>query len=97
MEDLDVTIYSKDNCPWCDKAKALLESKGVPYKELKFNIDYSREQLAEKIPFNYNKVTVPQIFFGKDHIGGYEDLREFLALADTITNVVETQKRTSDE
>lgn len=96
MDDLDVIIYSRPNCPWCDKAKELLQSKNVPYKELVFNIDYSREQLAEKIPFNYNKVTVPQVFFGTDHIGGYEDLRNFFELASSIDNMAEQHRQANE-
>jgi glutaredoxin 3 len=93
MDDLDVTIYSKNDCPWCDKAKALLSEKNISFKELKFGTDFSREQLAEKVPFNYNKITVPQIFFGDDHIGGYEDLEDFFKLADAIDNMTEQWRK----
>lgn len=79
-----VIVYSKDKCPWCDKAKALLDSNNVPYKELKYNIDFSREQLAEKLPFNYNKITLPQIFIDGQNIGGYEDLLDYINLMNSI-------------
>lgn len=84
---MKVTIYSKTDCPWCDKAKALLTEKNISFDELKYNIDYSREQLAEKLPFDYNKITVPQIFFDNEHIGGYDDLIDYLKLPGVLSKV----------
>ena len=39
-------IYSRDNCPWCERAKSLLESKGLSYEELKLGIDYDKEEIG---------------------------------------------------
>lgn len=97
MEDLDVVIYSKNDCPWCDKARTLLNSKNIPFKELKLGTDFSREQLAEKVPFNYNKITVPQIFFGNDHVGGYQDLEDFFKLADAIDNMAAQHRQANGQ
>jgi glutaredoxin 3 len=66
-----LTIYSKNNCPFCDRAKQLLENKGVPYTEV--NIEYdpeSRQMLLDK-----GLRSVPQIFYGYELIeGGYSGL-----------------------
>lgn len=70
-------LYTKDNCPWCDRAKQLMKEKGFTYTELIYNTDYTREDLQKKLP-NINRLTVPQIFINNEHIGGYENLVEFL-------------------
>lgn len=100
LNNREVIVYSKSDCPWCDKAKALLTEKNIPFKELKYNIDFSREQIAEKIPFNYNRVTLPQVFVDTIHIGGYENLKEFLRQMDLVSDISEwkkSQDRTHDE
>lgn len=70
-------IYSRDNCPWCVKAKELLESKGLPYEELKLGIDYDKEQLRSKLG-GIDRLTVPQIFHEGNYIGNYEGLRSLI-------------------
>ncbi len=53
-----VTVYSKNNCPFCDRVKALLESRGVPYTEVNIENDAeSRQMLLDK-----GLRSVPQIF-----------------------------------
>ena len=70
-------IYSKDNCPWCDKAKALLSDLDIHYEEMKLGRDYGREDLIKLLPENL-PLTVPQVFLYNKRIGGYEDLKEYL-------------------
>lgn len=70
-------IYSRDNCPWCAKAKELLEAKGLPYEELKLGIDYDKEQLRSKLG-GIDRLTVPQIFHEGNYIGNYEGLRSLI-------------------
>jgi glutaredoxin 3 len=82
--DETVVLYSKDSCPWCDRAKELLQSKNIAYTELKFNVDFTREQLAEKLPDKANRLTLPQIFIDGENIGGYEDLRDYISLITQI-------------
>jgi len=82
--DETVVLYSKDSCPWCDRAKELLQSKNITYTELKFNVDFTREQLAEKLPDKANRLTLPQIFIDGENIGGYEDLRDYISLITQI-------------
>lgn len=66
-----VTVYSKNNCPFCDRAKQLLENKGVQYTEVNIENDPdSRQMLLDK-----GLRSVPQIFHGYELIeGGFQGL-----------------------
>ncbi|MCD6224633.1 MAG: glutaredoxin 3 [Deltaproteobacteria bacterium] len=70
-----VIIYSTLTCPYCIKAKQLLESKGVDYQEVR--IDKHPELVAEVIEKSNGQKTVPQIFIGDYHVGGCDDLYAF--------------------
>ncbi|MET0173631.1 MAG: glutaredoxin 3 [Agrobacterium vaccinii] len=66
-----VTIYTRDFCGFCARAKSLLESKGVAFTEYNAttNPDY-RQEMMDKSGRN----TFPQIFIGNKHVGGCDDL-----------------------
>ena len=67
----NVKIYTTPYCPYCVRAKRLLERKGVSYEEIDVaNDDQARIELAERT----GRRTVPQIFIGADHVGGSDDL-----------------------
>ncbi len=66
-----IEIYSKEWCPYCKKAKALLKSKGLDYHEIDTTHDEALEQ--EMIERSFRQ-TVPQIFINGESIGGYDDL-----------------------
>ena len=66
-----ITIYSKDICPYCVRAKALLQRKGASFEEIKITTD---EQKAEMVKKSGGRMTVPQIFIGDFHVGGCDDL-----------------------
>ena len=68
-------VWSKDHCPYCDQAKALLTQRNIEYEERKIGHGYTREQLLEAVP---NARTVPQIFINKDLVGGFTELRTYL-------------------
>ena len=68
-------VWSKDACPFCVQAKALLEARGIEYEERNVSKDWTREQLLEAVP---NARTLPQIFLDEVHIGGFTDLRSHL-------------------
>lgn len=68
-------IWSKDACPYCDQAKALLKSKNIEFEERNITRDWTREQLLEAVP---TARTVPQIFLDNQLIGGFTDLRAHL-------------------
>ena len=68
---LHVRLYSKKNCPYCVRAKALLDRKGVAYEEIDVEgKDDLRVWLAEAS----GQKTVPQIFAGERSLGGFSDL-----------------------
>ena len=73
-------VWSKDQCPYCVQAKALLESKGIEYEERNVSQDWTREQLLEAVP---TARTVPQIFLDEELIGGFNELRTRLTTEST--------------
>jgi glutaredoxin 3 len=66
-----VTVYSTRVCPYCVRAKALLDSKHVPYTDVM--VDQDPVKLAEMMQKSGRR-TVPQIFVGDHHVGGCDDL-----------------------
>lgn len=73
----EVLIYTVDYCPFCEKAKILLEDEKIPYKEI--DITSNEAEYREKLGEYYDikgKVTVPQIIIGNKRIGGYDKLKE---------------------
>ena len=68
-----ITVYSKNNCPFCVRAKQLLESKDVPYTEV--NIEYDQD--ARQMLVDQCLRSVPQIFYGYELIpGGFDGLNK---------------------
>jgi glutaredoxin len=66
-----LTVYSKNNCPYCVRAKSLLESKGVDYKEVNIEEDQDSRQFL----LDQGLRSVPQIFNGTTLLqGGYQGL-----------------------
>lgn len=66
-----IVIYSKNNCPYCVKAKSLLQRKGFLFEEIKVENDGSKEEMIKR---SGGRMTVPQIFINDFHIGGCDDL-----------------------
>lgn len=67
-----VEIYTLRTCPYCIKAKEILESKGVRYEEIPVdNMPDVREEMKKRANGRH---TVPQIFINGDHVGGCDDL-----------------------
>jgi glutaredoxin 3 len=67
-----VEIYTKAFCPYCSRAKRLLEEKGAGYDE--FDITFGGPKRAEMLSRANGRTTVPQIFIGGRHVGGSDDL-----------------------
>ena len=65
-------VWSKDQCPYCDQAKALLKSRNIEFEERNIMHGWTREQLLEAVP---NARTVPQIFLDEELVGGFIELR----------------------
>lgn len=67
-----IVIYAKDHCPYCKAAKALLTAKGVGFADIEISDD--PEERAEMVRRSGGRTTVPQVFVGNVHVGGYSDL-----------------------
>ncbi|MBI3420350.1 MAG: glutaredoxin 3 [Proteobacteria bacterium] len=67
-----VTVYSGPNCPYCNRAKALLRSKGVAFEE--FNVRADAQKFDEMLAKSGGRKTIPQIFINGAHVGGCDDL-----------------------
>lgn len=67
-----IEIYTKAFCPYCHRAKALLDSKGVTYDEVDITMGGPRR--GEMIDRAAGRTTVPQIFINGTHVGGCDDL-----------------------
>ena len=73
-----IVIYSKPNCIYCDKAKALVKGLDLNYEEKMFGKDFkSVEELYEAVGKQVR--TMPQIIIDDKHIGGYNELVEHFA------------------
>lgn len=66
-----VVVYSTRSCPYCMMARRLLEMKDVQFEEIA--VDYDSRQRAAMVKLS-GRYTVPQIFIGGQHIGGYDEL-----------------------
>jgi glutaredoxin 3 len=69
-----VEIYTKSFCPYCVRAKMLLQQKGVEPDEIE--VDFGGEKKQEMIQRAGGRMTVPQIFINGRHVGGCDDLFE---------------------
>lgn len=82
----EVTLYTTPVCPFCHRAKYLLNRKGVEFIE----IDVSRSaDLRQEMVRRTGRQTVPQIFIGDYHVGGCDDLYE-LDLDDKLDPLLNT-------
>jgi glutaredoxin-like protein len=71
---LDVTVFTREGCEHCARAKGMLKDAGIKYEELVLNRDY-REATLRAIS---KTATVPQIFINGEHIGGSDELQSYL-------------------
>jgi len=67
-----IELYTKGYCPYCKRAKTLLESKGASFTD--FEIDKQPELRETMLARANGASTVPQIFIGDTHVGGCDDL-----------------------
>jgi glutaredoxin 3 len=68
----NIEIYTKAFCPYCHRAKALLDRKGASFEEIDISLGGPRRE--EMIDRAGGRTTVPQIFINGHHIGGCDDL-----------------------
>ncbi len=70
----DVAVFTRDGCPFCVRAKGLLNDAGMEYEELLLNRDYTDQTLRAVSA----QITYPQVFIDGKHIGGSDDLAKWL-------------------
>jgi len=72
---LKIVIYSKDNCPFCDKAIGLAKLKKTELTIKKLGVDFDMQNLLEKFP---TARTFPQIVIDGENIGGYTEFSQII-------------------
>lgn len=72
--ELNIEIYSKGWCPYCQRAKALLENLGLAYTE--YNVEAEAGRMEEMLDRADGRRTVPQIFLDGRGIGGFTELHQ---------------------
>jgi glutaredoxin-like protein len=72
---LNVTVFSREGCPYCVRAKGMLDDAGIEYEELVLNRDFSESTIRAISGHS----TVPQVFIDGERIGGSEQLEKYLA------------------
>ena len=70
----NVEIYTSKICPYCVRAKKMLNDRDIPYKEIKID---SAQLMEEMLTRSGGRKTVPQIFIDDKHIGNSDDLYEY--------------------
>jgi len=66
-----IVVYSKQHCPFCGMARQMLDNKGVDYELIDIE---GKHEVRERMIELAGRKTVPQIFFGDHHVGGFDDL-----------------------
>ena len=74
MNQFKVIIYTTKSCGYCNLAKNLLKKYNIKYKEI--NVSEDIEIKKEMVMKSLGKRTVPQIFFGQNHVGGFFELNQ---------------------
>ena len=67
---MEVILYSKENCQWCDRARMLFDSINVKYIEYKYQKDFTKEQFINEFG---SDSTFPQVSINTKHIGGFNE------------------------
>jgi len=93
-----VTIYKKESCPYCKKARELLEGKyglAISYVDVETAEGDKKEEILHQMrTFSGGRNTVPQIFFNSEHLGGNDDVQKLEAegkLSALVDNVRKTE------
>jgi len=71
---LDVTVFTREGCPYCVRTKGMLHDAGISFEELVLNRDYTEGTLRAVS----GQASVPQVFINGEHIGGSEDVERYL-------------------
>ncbi len=84
---LDVTLFSRNGCPFCARAKGLLRDAGIEFEALELNRDYSERSLRAVT----GATTFPQVFINGEHIGGADNLASWLDVTDLNARAVQAR------
>ena len=84
MNKLKVVIYTTKSCGYCILAKSLLKKYNIKYNEIDVSEDI--ETKKEMVIKSLGKKTVPQIFFGQNHVGGFFELNQLHLNGELIKN-----------
>lgn len=71
MPQTNITVYFAPFCPYCGWAKQLLNSKGVEFTMINVN---DSQEIRHEMEQRAGQTSVPQIFIGETHVGGYDDM-----------------------
>lgn len=71
MIDVEIVMYSTGWCPFCERARALLKRKGLTFREIDIEQDAT---LRAEMVTRSGRRSVPQIFIGSRHVGGFDEL-----------------------
>ena len=77
---LDVTVFTRNGCPHCARAKGLLRDAGIEFEELRLNREYTDQTLRAVAA----ATSVPQVFIGGEHVGGADELEQWLSKNERI-------------
>ena len=72
---MKILVYSSMLCPYCFAAKKLLKKLNLKFEEVL--VDNNSNIKNKMIKLSNGRTSVPQIFFGKNHVGGYDDLKKY--------------------
>jgi glutaredoxin 3 len=72
VESGEVLMYSTSWCGFCERARGLLRRKGVAFREI--HLDKTPEERETMMQRSGGRRSVPQIFIGERHVGGYDEL-----------------------
>lgn len=70
-----IEIWGKPNCPYCEAAKRLCESRHLPYLYKQLEVDFNRDEILAEFP---GAKTFPQIKINEQKIGGYTELTKYI-------------------
>lgn len=89
MSDPSVVVYGREGCGYCRRARELLARKGVDYTWIDVeHVSGARAEMQQRS----NRNTVPQIFIGEQHLGGYDDTAS-LDAAGELDRILESRTR----
>ena len=72
---MKAVFYSKDNCQWCERVRALFENLDIEYLEYKHEKDFTKDQFYDEFG---EGATFPQVSIDSKHIGGCKDTLRYL-------------------